>query len=145
MKEQFEFSDSENTNYYIERFEEMLKRNEQYFFDVEEFEDIIDFYLNKNNPGKALEAIKLASLQHPASTEILIKKAQVFADANKPQKAVRNDVLDGKAQHEGPTLAFQHTMQLSHRLVQFHNVLDHTYTQDRIEALIFKGHVQHGT
>ena len=27
------------------RFEQMLEMNEHYFFDVEEFEDLIDFYL----------------------------------------------------------------------------------------------------
>ena len=88
MEEELQFSGNENINSYIERFEEMLKKDEQYFFDVDEFEDIIDFYTYKNNHKRANQAVALAISQHPASIEILIKKAGVLADSNKPQKAL---------------------------------------------------------
>ena len=88
MEEGLQFSDSENINSFVARFEEMLQKNEQYFFDVDEFEDIIDYYATKDNHKKALQAVKLATSQHPASVELLLKKAQVLADSNKPRKAL---------------------------------------------------------
>ena len=33
----------------VERFEGMLARDEHYFFDVDEFESIIDYYFERNN------------------------------------------------------------------------------------------------
>ena len=37
----------------VERFEAMLNGSRRAYFDVEEFEDIIDFYFVKNNINKA--------------------------------------------------------------------------------------------
>jgi len=41
----------------VDRFEEMIKSNGSYFFDVEDFEDIIDYYLEiktRQGPKKPL-------------------------------------------------------------------------------------------
>ena len=44
----------------VDRFEEMIQNDKQYFFDSEEFEDIIDYYIDKNNPKKSLQVIEYA-------------------------------------------------------------------------------------
>ena len=37
-----------------DRFEEMMLNNKHYFFDADEFEDIIDYYFDKNNTKKSM-------------------------------------------------------------------------------------------
>ena len=39
------------------RFERMLEKNDHYFFDVEEFENLIDYYLDQNDTKKAKQVI----------------------------------------------------------------------------------------
>ncbi|HDJ33962.1 MAG TPA: tetratricopeptide repeat protein [Bacteroidetes bacterium] len=72
------FFEEEESGEVLRKFERMLREHERYFFDVHEFEDIIDHYLDKSNFKNAMEAVKLASHQHPGSTAILLKKAQVY-------------------------------------------------------------------
>ena len=88
MFEDEELYSGENIKENINRFEKMLKENEQYFFDVNVFEDILDFYIEINNAKKAFKLIEFASLQHPDSTVILLRKAQLLASTNKPQRAL---------------------------------------------------------
>lgn len=64
----------------IQKFEMMKKNNENCFFDVIEFETIIDFYLESNNSIRAFEAAVLASEQHPNSVSIQLRKARVLLD-----------------------------------------------------------------
>ena len=54
-------------NQSVQRFERMLKNNEFYFFDVEEFEDLVDYYIEIGNPRQALMAIEIGCDQHPSS------------------------------------------------------------------------------
>ncbi|HRR15149.1 MAG TPA: tetratricopeptide repeat protein [Bacteroidales bacterium] len=64
----------------IQRFERMKRNNENYFFDVIEFETIIDYYLERNNQARAFEAASIASKQHPNSVPILLRNAKVLLD-----------------------------------------------------------------
>lgn len=36
--------DNENSKHIVKRFEEMIEKNANYYFDLESFESIIDFY-----------------------------------------------------------------------------------------------------
>ncbi len=62
------------------KFERMRNNNENYFFDVIEFESIIDYYIENNNSNKAYEAAILATKQHPKSVSIQLRKAKVLLD-----------------------------------------------------------------
>ncbi|MCD4745049.1 MAG: hypothetical protein K8R58_01995 [Bacteroidales bacterium] len=70
----------------VKRFEEMLKKNEQYFFDVDEFEIIIDYYFEKENLKRTDEAIQYAIAQYPNNTTFLLKKAQFLRHQIKHKK-----------------------------------------------------------
>ncbi len=61
----------------VSKFEEMLGKNKQLYFDIEEFEDIIDFYIDNNNLSHANKAIDIAMLQHPISDSIQLRQAVV--------------------------------------------------------------------
>lgn len=73
----------------VHRYEEMLKKEKQFFFDVHEFEDIIDHYLENEQFKKASRAISVAKRQHPASSVFALKDAQVLIDSGEPVKAIR--------------------------------------------------------
>lgn len=99
MIEDFDPFGSES-NELVGRFDEMISQNKMYFFDVEEFEEIIDFYLERNIPKKARTAIDYAMRQHPSSSTFLLRKAQYFTGVNNAVKALeilgRLEVLEPK-------------------------------------------------
>ena len=73
----------------VQRFEKMKKNNENYFFDVIEFETIIDFYLESNNQTRAFEAAALATRQHPNSVSIQLRKAKVLLDKGRAVETLK--------------------------------------------------------
>ncbi|NSW93687.1 MAG: tetratricopeptide repeat protein [Bacteroidales bacterium] len=73
-------SSEEEIRNIIQKFETMKRNNANYFFDVIEFETIIDFYLENNNAIRAFEAATLASEQHPNSVSIQLRKARVLLE-----------------------------------------------------------------
>src|SRR3954465_15805363 len=79
MVEDFDsFEEHNQIKYSIERYEEMLRKHDSYFFDVDAFANIIDYYMEKNNPAKALQVIEFAEEQHPSSAEFLLRRAQLL-------------------------------------------------------------------
>lgn len=64
----------------VDRFEKMQRERARSYFDVHEFEDIIDYYLNTSRLKKASDAIKLGLSQHPGSSTIQHKEAQLLID-----------------------------------------------------------------
>lgn len=73
----------------VRRYERMRNNNETGFFDVVEFETIIDYYLELNDVHHASEAAESASRQHPASFSIQMRKAKVFIDKGRPVDALK--------------------------------------------------------
>jgi tetratricopeptide (TPR) repeat protein len=67
----------------------MRNNNESYFFDVIEFESIIDYYIESNNPAKAFEAASLATTQHPNSVSIQLRKARVLLDKGRAVETLK--------------------------------------------------------
>ncbi len=83
------FPYEEEVKHAVQKFESMRKNNENYFFDVIEFETIIDYYIESNNASKAFEAATLASEQHPHSVSIQLRKARVLLDKGRAVEALR--------------------------------------------------------
>ena len=69
MREENEdYGSEKDLNVLLDKYELMLKENEQYFFDVYEFEELINCYIDeKRNITKALQVCTLAISQHPYS------------------------------------------------------------------------------
>jgi tetratricopeptide (TPR) repeat protein len=87
--DKFGFSYEEDVKHAVQKFEKMRKNNENYFFDVIEFETIIDYYIESNNSLKAYEAATLATEQHPNSVSIQLRKARVLLDKGRAVEALR--------------------------------------------------------
>jgi tetratricopeptide (TPR) repeat protein len=71
------------------KFERMRNNNENIFFDVIEFESIIDYYIESNNSNKAFEAALLATKQHPNSVSIQLRKAKVLLDKGRAVETLK--------------------------------------------------------
>jgi tetratricopeptide (TPR) repeat protein len=87
--DKYGFSYEEEVKHAVQKFERMKKNNENYFFDVIEFETIIDYYIESNNSIKAFEAATLASEQHPNSVSLQLRKARVLLDKGRAVEALR--------------------------------------------------------
>lgn len=87
-----EFSEDENNDLSITKFESMLKTNSVLFFDSEEFENIIHHYLNNGKIALAKKAIKLGLEQHPTSTSLKLFKVEIFVFEN--QLDLANELLN---------------------------------------------------
>lgn len=74
-------------NLALSKFERMLKSNKILFFDSEEFEDIIYYYLDNGNINLAKKAIALGLAQHPMSSRLQILKVEVLILENKDKEA----------------------------------------------------------
>ncbi len=88
----------------VRRYEEMLRNNTRYYFDVDEFEDIIDHYMDTNRLSKALDVAQYATRQHPLATGILIRKAQILIDKGQPLDAIRICKEVAKIEPDNPEL-----------------------------------------
>lgn len=67
-------------NELAKKFEEMTENNEQYYFDTEELEDIIIYYLELGDISYAELAVNYGLQLHPYSNEIKIKQLEVFIE-----------------------------------------------------------------
>src|SRR5690554_5066245 len=86
--------EEEEDNYELSltRFEAMLKTNKVFFFDSEEFENIILYYLDSGKSNMAKQALKLGLEQHPHSTELKLVQVEILIYENKLDKA--DELLD---------------------------------------------------
>ena len=85
-----EFSQSdENEEITLSKFESMLKTNNVFFFDSNEFENIIHHYLESGKIALAKKAIKLGLSQHPASLNLKLFKIETLIFENKLNDAER--------------------------------------------------------
>src|SRR5690625_570682 len=89
---------NEGRNYPLARFENMLKTNDVYFFDADEFELIITFYMDTGKMALARKAAKIAFDQHPDSTILKLIKVEILIFENKHDKA--NAILNDRYEIE---------------------------------------------
>ena len=69
------------------KFEEMIENNENYYFDTEEIEDIVIFYLEMGDINYAEMAINYGLKLHPNSIELKVKQLEVFLELEQYVKA----------------------------------------------------------
>ncbi|MFW5975108.1 MAG: tetratricopeptide repeat protein, partial [Bacteroidota bacterium] len=71
-----------------QRFEQMLQKNDSYFYDVEDFENLIDYYISRSNKKLTEMAIREALEQHPNHNGFILKKAQYYISIDKYDEAL---------------------------------------------------------
>ena len=77
----------------VKRYEDFLSGNASAgYFDVDEFESIIEYYLRKGKTKDSSKALEMGLQQHPHSHELQMKRAKIYLSNNHPLKALR--ILD---------------------------------------------------
>ena len=79
--------DEEDYNLSLSKFESMLKTNKVFFFDSEEFEEIILHYLDIGKANLAKKALKLGLDQHPKSTGLKLVQVEMLVYDDKLDQA----------------------------------------------------------
>jgi len=85
------FFEEEEYSDIINRYKDMLRKNRSCYFDLYEFENIIDYYINNNDYKSALRSVRLGLNQHPYSISLKLKYAQILIEDRKAKTAL--DIL----------------------------------------------------
>lgn len=72
----------------VRRYEEMKRKKERYFFDVDALVKIIDHFIDSLEYEKALEVTRYAHSLHPQSVSFTLKEAHLYALSGKEQEAL---------------------------------------------------------
>lgn len=137
---------NERPNKPIAKFESMLKTDDIYFFDAEDFEDIIHHYLNNGKISLAKKAIKISLKQHPESIELklldvevmvfennfdsaerLLDRLQLLDSSNEEIYIQRANILSKKDNHEGAIKLLNKALELSNESFDIHSLLGMEY------------------
>lgn len=130
----------------IAKFESMLKTDDVYFFDAEDFEDIIHHYLNNGKVSLAKKAIKIGLQQHPDSIELKLLHVEVLVFENKLDQAEqlldklqlldpnneeiyiqRANIYSKKDNHEAAIVLLNKALDLSDDAFDIHSLLGMEY------------------
>jgi len=130
-------------NFYdsVNRYEDMLKQQREFFFDVHEFEEIIDYYIDNRYFTKAFNAIETAISQHPGTNLLKLKKANLFIEQGKPQEALIVLNQQGKVEPENSDiyilkgLAYLLLRRVRDAIRSYNQALDMT-TEDKVDILL---------
>jgi tetratricopeptide (TPR) repeat protein len=72
----------------VKRYQDMLERQDTTFFDLYEYEFIIDHYIDQLRFKEAYIAVGHAMVQHPYSSSLKIRYIQLLIESGKPAKAL---------------------------------------------------------
>ncbi|MCC6385063.1 MAG: tetratricopeptide repeat protein [Bacteroidia bacterium] len=73
----------------LNRFEKMIRAREQYFFDVDTLNDMIDHHVMQGTIEKAQEVIVFGEKLHPDNIELKIRRAELYSLAGKNEEVLR--------------------------------------------------------
>ncbi|MFS4456623.1 tetratricopeptide repeat protein [Maribacter sp. 2304DJ31-5] len=130
----------------ITKFESMLKTDDIYFFDAEDFEDIVHHYLNNGKISLAKKGIKIGLQQHPdaielkllnievmvfennlAKAEILLDELQLLDANNEEIYIQRANILSKQDNHEGAVILLHKALELSQNSFDIYSLLGMEY------------------
>ncbi len=89
-----------HTPWQVKKYEELAKRNNSVYFDVDDFEEVIDHYVIRGQYKEALDVSDYAAEMHPGSVSLMLKKAQLLATFNQENDALN---LLSRIEHLEPT------------------------------------------
>ena len=130
----------------IAKFESMLKTDDVYFFDAEDFEDIIHHYLNNGKISLAKKAIKIGLQQHPDATELKLLQVEVLVFENNLEIAEtildelqivnsnneeiyvqRANIYSKKDNHEAAIILLKRALELAQGSIDIYSLLGMEY------------------
>ncbi len=118
----------------VKQYEEQLKKNKSLFFDLNTFEELIEYYELQGKTAKALEAVDFAIGIYPFSSALIVKKASLLMQHRKYNEAIklldkaesidpgevsvyllRSDILLQKGKHEECIEVIQKAMEVAEK------------------------------
>ena len=133
---------NENPEKSILKFESMLKTDDVYFFDAEDFEEIIHHYLNQGKVALGKKAIQIGLEQHPNAAELKLLKVEVlvfednFAEAerildklqeldtsNEEIYIQRANILSKQDNHQGAINMLREALQIADNSFDIHSLM----------------------
>jgi len=78
MEEPIDPYTNPETSDLVQRYENLKEHHQPFFFDVDDYEELIDYYFYWNDQAHLNQCINDALDQHPQSAHILLKKAQFY-------------------------------------------------------------------
>ena len=88
MARRYSYSPDEESDEIVKKYEDFVSgASPAGYFDVEEFETIIDHYLFTENTDDACKALEMGMKQHPVSSELQAKRAKIQLLNGNPQQA----------------------------------------------------------
>ena len=82
------YQNDESLQGLVKRFEAMMARGDSQFFDVEELEELISYYLDNREVRRAESVLHYAAEVYPGHLAFNLKQAQILANSGKHVKAV---------------------------------------------------------
>ena len=89
MKENPYRENREELNELLKQYDDLKTGRSRHFLDEDSFEKIIEFFDEKEDPQKALEAAEFGSEQYPFSSSLLIKKADILLSLRRYKDALK--------------------------------------------------------
>ena len=147
---------NEEERFALKKFESMLQSNKVYFFDSEEFEEIIYHYMDIGKMNLANKAIDLSLSQHPSSIPLKLIKVELLVFENKLKPATkllniiesidptfdeiyiqRAAILSKSNNHDGAIIQLYKALELTDDLVDVHALLgmEYLFTENFFKAI----------
>lgn len=92
MARKLQYQLDDDSSELIARYEQFLAGNGPGYFDVEELETIVDYYLRNGKDVESSKALDLGMKLHPGNSNLQTKRAKIYLALGETQKAMR--VLD---------------------------------------------------
>lgn len=137
---------NENSEKSVSKFESMLKTNSVYFFDAEDFEEIIHHYLNNGKVSLGKKAIQIGLQQHPHSLPLQLLKVEIMVfedrydeaeqlldtlqelDANNEEIRIqRANILSKQDNHQGAINLLLEALQMTDDCFDIYSLLGMEY------------------
>lgn len=89
MSKKMPFPTDDDSSDLVKRFEKYLAHEASGYFDVDELERIVDYYLRKGKTSEGSQAVEHGLLLHPNNYSLKAKRAKIFLAAADPLKAFK--------------------------------------------------------
>lgn len=90
MRESFDDENEDLGFSAIHKYEQMLADKSNAYFDVEEMEEIIEYYIEQEELTKAIAAVDFGLSQHPNEATILILKSEIHLELDQSKQALES-------------------------------------------------------
>jgi len=125
-------------NQVVKIFEEHLRNKSGFFFEIEQFEEVINYYSVHDDLKKALLACQTAETQHPYSIDILILKAQSLSSLDQDEEALITLELAENLQPNEPEISmlrgsiFSISGEYNKAIIEYEKVIDLVDNKDEV-------------